>query len=201
MRAPLLALLLAVAAACSGAPRTPPEYPGVLAAPAALGADFLARQQVVATYRGRDASFQAVLQKRGDELTLIGLTPFGTRAFLLQQRGAATTFTSYTDRALPFPPRYILLDIHRVLFMGLGGAPRPDGEHTATRHGEVVTERWAGGRLHERRFRRASGAPAGAIVVRYEGGMEGDVPPRRVTLDNGWFGYALTITTLSHQRL
>ena len=33
----------------------------------------------------------------------------------------------------------------------------------------------------------------------YDPGLGGAEPPREVTLHNGWFGYTLTITTLSHQ--
>ena len=41
----------------------------------------------------------------------------------------------------------------------------------------------------------------GVIAVDYGEGLGGDEPPEVVRMDNGWFGYELVLTTLSHQRL
>ena len=38
---------------------------------------------------------RTALQHRGDTLTIVGLTPLGTRAFVLQQQGLDVSFTSY----------------------------------------------------------------------------------------------------------
>ena len=177
------------------------EYPGILVAPSTVPGDFLARQEVVARYRETRVRFESVFQKRGDELTLLGLTPFGTRAFLLQQEGTAVTFTSYVDRTLPFPPRYILFDIHRALFVGLGPGPLADGAHESSRDGEVIRERWKGGRIIERTFRREPGPPSGSITITCKDGMVFGVPPPVLELRNGWFGYDLTITTRTYEAL
>jgi hypothetical protein len=155
----------------------------------------------VAHYGGRTSSFSAVLQKQADTLTLIGLTPFGSKAFVIQQVGMAVKFTSYLQGELPFPPRYILFDIHRVYFGGLGGTPLPDGEHIAERDGERIREVWKGGRLFERAFTRLAKDPPGAMVIAYEGGMAPGASPARIEIDNGWVGYHLSIATLSEERL
>ena len=67
-----------------------------------------------------------MLQKTPGTLTLVGLTPYGSRAFLLQQTKGDVQFTKYIPRELPFPPTFMLLDIHRVLDQWLG-PPLPDG--------------------------------------------------------------------------
>jgi hypothetical protein len=159
---------------------------------------------VVARHGGRSSTFDAVLQYHDGTLTLIGLTPFGTRAYVLQQRGTQVTFDVSVPQAveeMPFPPRYVLLDVHRTFFMGVPGAPLPDGEHRTEREGEIIVERWEGGRLRERSFRRRSGPPAGVIRVLYGAGEVVGEIPRTIEFHNGWYGYHLTIETVSYQRL
>jgi hypothetical protein len=202
----LAAAIGALTLRCALKPRpvstlTAREYPGTLVLPSTVPGEFLARQLVKARYEGTRVRFESVLQKRGDTLTLLGLTPFGTRAFLLQQEGTAVTFTSYVDRVLPFPPRYILYDIQRALFIGIGFGPLTDGVHTAHRDGEEIRERWKGGRVMERTFQRESGQPPGSITISCKDGMVFGVPPPKLKFRNGWFGYDLTITTRSIEAL
>ncbi len=194
------------AAGCARPAVAPPAAdPGVLHPPGEFPGAFLDRQTIAAKYGERTARFDAVLQKRGDELLLLGLTPFGSRAFTLKQTGLDVSFESYVPQDLPFPPRYILFDVQRVFFgasLVRSAAPPADGEHQTARDGEVVTEEWRGGRLERRRFRRVSGQPPGEIVIDYEGGMPpGGPPPAHIAFVNGWYGYRLDITTLSHQPL
>jgi hypothetical protein len=198
--------VLAAALACGcGAIRPAPtaqapEYPGVLNPPPE-GGDFIRSQKVVARYRGRTNSFSAVLQKRAGTLTLIGMTPFGSKAFVIEQVGTEVKFTSYLPQEVPFPPRYVLFDIHRVYFGGLGGAPLPDGEHVAEKDGERIREVWKGGRLFERAFTRLAADPPGVMVIVYQGGMAPGTSPAQIELDNGWLGYHLSIATLAEERL
>lgn len=179
-----------------------PGYPTVLAAPASLDGDFAAEQEVRMTHPRGENVFRAVLQKRGDELLLLGLAPHGGRAFLLRQVGDQVSFESYMPFELPFPPEYILHDVHRTWFLGL--AP---GERAAERDGEAVAEELdAEGRVVERRFVRLDGRPTGTIVVRFPGGLAPGAPlraapPDEVRFDNGWYGYQAVIRTLSWQAL
>jgi hypothetical protein len=191
---------------CGPPPQSAPRpEPGVLHAPSEYPGAFLDRQTIVATYGKKSAKFDAVLQKRDDELVLLGMTPFGSRAFSLKQTGLQVAFESFVPQELPFPPQYILFDVQRVFFEGtLPGLPTPsDGAHEfAPRDGEVMTEYWQDGRVLQRRFRRTSGDPAGEIVIVYESGMAlGGPPPQHIAFTNGWYGYRLDITTLSHQAL
>lgn len=184
----------------------PTDYPGTLAPPSELRTPGLAdafalEQRVRSSSAAGEYEFRAVLQKLEDSVVVVGLGPHGGRGFVLTQRGGDDDdieFESHLPRELPFPPRYMLLDIHRAFFKGLGN-DLPDGEHSDEKDGEIITERWEQGLLRERSFRRASGEPEGVIRITYEPGLGGDGPPRELTLENGWFGYTLTITTLSYQ--
>lgn len=196
--------LVALNGGCATAPRAPPvpqpDYPGVLTRPSAHPGDFLRRQKLTARFGERVNSFEAVLQKRGDVLTLVGLTPFGTRAFLLEQDGLEIRFTSNVGE-LPFPPRFILLDIQRVYFDGIDSTPLPDGERVLDRDGERIREVWSEGRLQTRTFTRLASDPPGILAIVYRGGMAPGISAGEINIDNGWVGYQLSIITVSEQRL
>jgi hypothetical protein len=198
-------LAAALASGCGALRPTPtaqePEYPGALTPPSLHGGDFIRSQKILARYHGRTDSFSAILQKQADTLTLIALTPFGSKAFVIQQVGMAVKFTSYLPEEFPFPPRYVLFDIHRVYFGGLGGAPLPDGEHVAEKDGERIREVWKGGRLFERAFTRLAADPPGAMVIVYQGGMAPGTSPAQIEIDNAWVGYHLSIATFAEERL
>jgi len=118
-------------------------------------------------------------------------------------KGGKLDVTDEMPEPLPFPPRFVLLDVQRALFPWLpeGAGPLADGVHAADVDGEHVAETWSGGRLLERRFERLDHTPPGEIVVRYEGGrVPGEMPPP-ITLENGWFGYRLEVESLTEQTL
>jgi Protein of unknown function (DUF3261) len=203
-----LGFLLCLAVACaaqSPTSRTAPptcDYPTQLSSPSSWPRNFLWRQHLVATYRGQTNAFDAVLQKRGDELLLIGLTPFGTKAFVMRQVALEVRVTSSSvPIELPFPPRYVFNDISRAYLQEAGTAPSSDGTHFVERNGERIQETWRDGRLLERRFRREGGGCPGDIVVTYVGGMVNGRSPALIEFDNGWLGYHLSIATLSEQDL
>lgn len=196
-------LLVGCAAKAVQRPALPP-YTGPLDFPSEGAADFFDRQRIVATYQGHAFAFDAVLQKRANELTLLGLTPFGSRAFVVTQKGAEVSSQNYVGTALPFPPRYMLIDVHRVFFPSAPPTEAVpfDGNRTFSAEGEVVTEHWHEGRLRQRAFTRENGGVSGTIVIDYEGGVgEGSNHPEHVVLTNGWYGYRLDITTTSHKPL
>lgn len=208
MRCAALGSLLSIALLCaSGCQRhtrpTNPKlaenaYPGELIDSTKLPPVFL-EQRIEAHFGQRRESFSAVLQSADGVLSLLGLTPYGARAFLLEQRGQRIAFTPYVNVPLPFPPRFIFLDVHRTYFRGLPSPPLPDGTHRGTAAGEQIEERWQGGRLWERSFERLDKKPAGRIRVRFVGGLSAGTVPARIELDNDWFGYRLVILTLRSQ--
>ncbi|HJL25360.1 MAG TPA: DUF3261 domain-containing protein, partial [Polyangiaceae bacterium LLY-WYZ-15_(1-7)] len=203
-RASLLAALLLAACGPRGGGPPPnagegPGYPTEMVDPASLEGDFAMEQEVTMRHPRGEDTFRAVLQKRGGELLLLGLAPHGGRAFLLRQDAEGVSFESYMPFELPFPPEYILHDVHRTWFLGSDGA-------TVERDGERITERLEGGRVVERSFERLDGAPDGTITVRFGEGLAAGAPlsaepPDEVVLENGWFGYTATIRTLSWQPL
>ena len=202
---PLLLLLCAACAACAAAhppplPAAPPVYPEPERIQLPVG-DFLWRQHVEARHGDQSGGFDAVLQKRGDEILMIGLTPFGTKAFELSRVGGVVHFKSDLPRELPFSPQYIFDDVARTYFAGLPGSPLADGTHTLDGTGERTTELWQNGRLMRRSFVRLASDPPGEIRIDYIDGMLGAHSARVIEFDNGWLGYHLTITTVSEQSL
>lgn len=214
----VVAALACLALACAQAvPDAPPNaapsaqtYPGTLVDPTELGDDFMWRQLVTATFRRprgelESVSFEAIVQKRGDTLSVLGMTPFGSRGFLIEQRGQDVSLRRFVDGEMPVPARFILIDIHRTFFHGIAadhaGPLDEDGFRTAIVDGEEIRELHRDGRLIERRFRRLDGEPAGIIRIDYGPGAPATGPAELITLDNGWFGYQLVIKTLEQTRL
>jgi hypothetical protein len=202
----LAAALLALAPACAhegpppaAAAPLPPPAPADIPPADALPGTFTVRQKLKATSAKGGGSFEAVLQKRPGTLTLVGITPYGSRAFLLEQTGSEVQFTSYIPRDLPFPPTFVLLDIHRVLDAWLGGPPAGgQGERSDRKMGEQIHERWQGGRLVERTFTRVTGDPPGVITATYQGDGPSGLPAH-VKLVNTRLGYDITIDTVAAQ--
>lgn len=197
------ALLAALQAACTPEPRPegPRPYPGELVPPGELPGAVLWRQRVSARFQTRQAAFEAVVQKKGQALLVIGLGPMGaSRTFTIALRGREVTAEYRSQEARALPPEHLLHDVERAFFRGLQG-PLPDGEHQARDRGEELAERWSGGRLLWRRFGRPEDDLPGELLIRYEGGwVPGDAPPR-VRLENGWLGYALEIETVEARPL
>lgn len=187
----------------------PAGYPGELISTDAMTRDFLARQQLSGKFGEREFKFEAVLQLRNGTLTVLGLTPFGTKAFVLEQTGKEVTFKPLIDREIPFPPEYMLQDIHRAWFWHVqlpwGDEPPAEQNPSAEIAGERVTETWTENGLVRRSFERleqtGEGAREGVIRIDYIGGHRTGRPAKQVVLDNGWFGYRLEITTIEWREL
>ncbi len=179
-----------------------PGYPTVLTPTSELGPDFAMQQDVTIHHPEGEHSFGAVLQKQGDTLTLMVLGPHGGRAFMLVQQGQEVSFESFIPVEFPFPPQYILHDIHRMWFARL---PTEAGEDGGERGGERIHQEMENGRVMTRSFERLDGAPEGTLTARYEGGLGGtpatERPPEVATFDNGWFGYQVVVRTVQWQQL
>jgi hypothetical protein len=189
-------------------------YPGELISTADMGADFLARQKLKGTFREQEFAFEAVLQLHGGKLTVLGLTPFGTKAFVLTQTGTEVEFRPLIDREIPFPPEYMLQDIHRVWLwharLPWADAPptlanQPDAVDLSAPSvevaGERISEQWSENGLVRRSFVRLDGQPPGEIRIDYVGGHRTGRPAKQVVLENGWFGYRLEIQTTDWRML
>ncbi|MBK8168791.1 MAG: DUF3261 domain-containing protein [Sandaracinaceae bacterium] len=194
-------LICVVVMACGGlSPRT--AYPGTLRAPTTMAANFMMRQRLTVTRVGAEpVRFESVLQKSGNALVLLGLTPFGTRAFLIELTGTDVRYESYLPGELPFPPQYILFDVQRTVFPFLSDSALSDGWHEERSGEELVRERWQGGLLVERTFERTSEVPPGQIRVVYETGVLPGTMPPTTHFYNAWMGYELTIETVEQSAL
>lgn len=158
--------------------------------------DFLARQRLTGVMGAVTLSGDVVLQKAGGTLTLLGLSPFGTRAFVVIQEGSSVRVETTPGMEPPFPPAMMLVDVHRALFLGL--AP---GRRRGRVDGELVEETWSEERLLRRVFTRRIGRPRGKVTIGYGRGMTGGEPPAVIEIVNEQIGYSVTIETLSFQRL
>lgn len=111
-----------VATGCSGRGAESPAsrpYTGPLVESTALVPDFLWQQEITASRGPFSHSFPAALQSSEGVLTVLGLTPFRTRAFLIEQRGREFEYTQFVETKLPLRPAWVLIDIHRTFFDGL----------------------------------------------------------------------------------
>jgi hypothetical protein len=176
-------------------------YPGELVPSDRIPGNFLLRQRVDYRYGDAQGSFEAVVQKYCGELTVVGFAPFGGRAFSIRQQGLEVEVDSRWQASGPFPPRYVLVDIHRSLFVPIPADPPRDGTRELPHGEETIEESWSSGRLTQRSFRRNSGQPAGRVVVTYVGGVTPDSPPGRIRLHNGWYDYDLDVSVVTREEL
>lgn len=206
-------LFAALLGSCASTPQKPREqgnYPGTLQAPQALATEAVWQQRVTAKWQApgeapQERGFDAALQRTGDALTVIGLSPMGSVGFSIQQTLSGIEVVNNMEDQLVIPPRFILLDVQRTFFPWIatdGSRARlVNGTHSTEVHGEEIHEVWLDGRLQQRTFRRLDNQPAGQIRIRYEWLNPDWALPSKAVLDNGWFGYQLTILTHSETRL
>jgi hypothetical protein len=199
-----LPVLLAASAACGGGRQPPPDPPKKeqLRPPAALRYDFMWRQRVTAIWPDGQQSFEAVLQKRDGELSMLGMSALGLPGFILTLHAdGALDVQNRSGQRLPFEPSYIVADIERVFFPWLEPVtPGFSGQQEGELAGQIVREHYANGRLLWREFRRSSNKDAGKVRVDYRFAQQGDAPIR-VVLENGYYRYRLEIETLEQTRL
>jgi hypothetical protein len=193
-------VLCCLLAGCGGA-RARPALPAGPVALRSLAADarppFVLEQRLRGRYGEQDVEAHVVLQWHEGVLRLVGLAPFGARAFVVEQRGSDVRVENSLGRDLPFDPRHVLVDIHHVLFEGFTGA-QPDGEHELRDADTLIRERWQAGHIVERRFSPPAGK--GGVVVSFSAAPAPVLAPR-VRLVNEALGYQLQIETLNQQWL
>lgn len=197
-----LLLLALVSSACRHLParaRAIPDCPGQWVGTEAIAGDFVLRQRVRIEAAGRVVSLQLVVQKRGGELVLVGLHPFGAKLFTVRQRGLEVRVDAAPPPVLEVAPLNLLRDLHRERFLGLATSGA-DGSFRGERDGTVIREEWAGGRLRWRSFERLAADPPGRVELRFEEPEEAG-EAARVTVDNRWCGYRSEITTWSEAPL
>ena len=206
----------ATLAACGGPPKrqsliltsAPSEYPGVLHDPRTLKQDFMVRQTLTikTQHEGKpvEAELDAVLQKQGDALLIVGFGPMNAKAFTVTQRADRIEFAQFMGPELPFSPRDIVVDVHRVYFKRLAAPTGPgySGVRRGELDGESVEETWQDGQLRGSVFTRPGSKLDGAVRVDRGPGCEPvRCEPESATLVNEWFGYTLAIANEDYERL
>jgi Protein of unknown function (DUF3261) len=194
----LLGLTACAAAPGPKSPIPPHDLRGVLVSTEQLKPPFVVQQRIEGRYQGGDATMECVVQLKDNKLTVLGLTPFGTRAFVIEQTGTTVHFEKFIDRDLPVQPEAVLYDIHRVFFRGL---PRPDSDGVREQQdqSELVRETWSGGHITERRFQGLEGPVPTLVVVAFDGAPAPVIAPH-VRITNVAYGYTLEIQN-SDQKL
>jgi hypothetical protein len=202
------ALFAITMASCYGTARQPLntlDYPGTLQAPARLSVEAVWQQRVTAAWQApgeerQERGFDAALQRSGNSLTVVGLSPMGSVGFSIQQNATSIDVVNNMAEQMVIPPRFILLDVQRAFFPW-SGTPLLDGERSEQKNNELITEVWRNGKLAKRTFTRLDQQPKGTITITYEWHKPNWVLPTRTILDNAWFGYELTIVTHSETRI
>lgn len=172
---PMLASVL-LAGGCTSLPvRDAPSRP--LLAPSTLGADRAVSQVVRGAFGDREATLQCAVSVQGEEMTVVGLTTLGVRAFTLRYDGRAIS----NEQKLPAPsqltPERLIADL-QLVFWPLSALTDP-----LQAAGWDVTEPFAG----TRRLRRA-----GRLVAEVH--YDGEDPWRgRAWLANLEHDYTLSI--------
>lgn len=199
-----LALLASLSAGCALASRAErslqeTDYPWKLLPSESLDKDIFWRQRISASFQNREVSFQAVIQSSNGVFMVVGISPMGTKSFVLRQEGMMSTFEEFVDGDIPFPGHFILIDIQRCFFPLAPSEAMLSGTNSFEWNGETVEETWKDGLLVSRRFQRPGYGELGeSILISYEGWSEDGIMPAKVTLENGWFEYQLTISSDSN---
>ncbi len=194
--APFVIALAACRPPARSAPPDRPSDPVVLQDTRAIDVPpFVARQRVTARYGDRSHTFDAVLQLAGGRLTMLGLSPFGTKAFVLTQTGTDVHFETFVSLDLPFPPERILFDVHRALFWNArDGTVTADGRRRRVTPAFTIVERLDGRRVTTRTFLDRAGHTL--AIVRFSPPIRPGEIPRRVEIAAPPYGYDLRIDTI-----
>ena len=139
---------------------------------------------------GHEIAFQAVAQKRAEELIIVGITPYGTRLFELRQRGRRFTVEPDASVKIRIVATYALDALHRAYWI------QPPGEATSwDQNGERVSESRdeAGGHREYRRTGWRTSFRSVTIVYDDAAGFPG---AQGAKIENPWCGYRATIILL-----
>ncbi len=178
-----------------------PPYRGPLLEPASIPFDFLWQQRVTATHGERSGGFSAVVQKQGNQLLVLGLTPMKTRGFLLTQQALQIEYEQYVPFDLPFEPKSVLYDIHRAFFYGLLDGFPQQAIRASRFEDETIKDEFERGRLTRRTFDNVSSTGKRLLVEYQPDGYQLGQPPKTTLIDNRAYGYRLKVETLSTQAL
>jgi hypothetical protein len=124
----VLALFLVPSCVWLQRPTAPPPAPTLtyypLQTPGSYGGTFTAQHLLEGEFEGRRIQLQTHVEIDADQIVVLGLTPWQTRAFVLRYDGQQLDFENFTHRDMPFPPVLILSDLQQVLWPTLPSTAR-----------------------------------------------------------------------------
>ncbi len=100
--------------------------------------DLRARMRL--TIGSREIGFDAIAQRRGEALHVVGLVLPGTRIFALRQEGEIISFEGEEGRSMRALGAWAMDALHRGVWIGSEEDEAANAESSWVRHGEVITE-------------------------------------------------------------
>jgi Protein of unknown function (DUF3261) len=129
-------IALLFSASCSGlpfAPRAISDCPAEIRSTDDIPGDFAMREWVTVRAEDVDFPFELIVQKKGRELVLVGLSPMGAKLFSVVQLGIETDVDALPGAVLPIPPLNVLRDLQRFR-LAQPSAPTPELEPAVFDH-------------------------------------------------------------------
>lgn len=166
--------------------------------------NFIARQKLSGKFRDQEFQGEVIVQKLFGELTIIALTPFGSKAFVIKQTKDRIEATSLMPQELFFPFEFMVLAIHRSLFIGHGKAEKLqhiDGKISFFYKGIRIHEIWREGKLIERHFFTKQEPSTLEFSIHYGEGMKGIILPPQIDMIDHRIGYQIQVQTVQFQQL
>ena len=163
---------------------------------AQIESNFMLRQKLLGSFRGQDFHGEVIIQKLAGELTIIALTPFGSKAFAIKQTSERIDSVSFIPQQLVFPPELMVLDIHRSLFIGSNKSDKPqNGVINFVYKGVGIRETWNKGQLKQRLFFAKNKPKTVEFTINYGEGMHDFIPPAEIELFDHRIGYRIRVIT------
>lgn len=148
------------------------------------------------TVGSREVGFDAIAQRRGEALHVVGLVLPGTRLFALRQEGEAISFGGEEGRMMRALGAWAMDALHRGVWIEPDEDEVENAGSSWLRHGEEITESIVeGGR--RRIFKRSAGrrdAPVISIDYRPNSDGTGGVA---YTIQNPHCGYEAVVILLA----
>ena len=118
----LLVLMFLPSCAWLQRPAQPPAYP--LQTPGSYGGTYSGQHLLEGEFDGRRLQLQTYVEIDAQQMVIVGLTPWGTRAFSIRYDGQRLDFENLIHRDTPLPPSLILSDVQQVLWPRLPNTAR-----------------------------------------------------------------------------
>ena len=186
-------ILIYLSTGCTAYPRLPSENcPVKLIQASDLPQDLSFRAQVQIQKGKHQINFEAIAESKSGALTLVGIAPYGTRLFQIQQKEGEIHF-SELDSSIHRSLAIFTMDaLYRAYWIRA-----PSKETSWDYANEIVTE----GSNHNERYRefRQSGPREASGSVKIDYGFESDNRTTAVTtIENPWCGYSASIVQLKN---